>query len=38
MTKKTDSGNGKGQALEETIARIEKDFGKGAIMRPPVYW
>ena len=33
MTRKTDSGNGKGQALEEAIAHIERSFGKGAIMR-----
>jgi len=33
MAKKTGSGNGKGQALEEAIVRIEKSFGKGALMR-----
>lgn len=33
MTKKTGAGNGKGQALEEAIVRIEKSFGKGAFMR-----
>ena len=33
MTKKTGAGNGKGQALEEAIVRIEKSFGKGEFMR-----